>query len=89
MIVTYVTPTEKPSGFSSVEVARQIVKMTMKQHYRFSRVSGGTTTFTVYDSSSGALPYSIVIAGLPSATLPPPQAVDDNSVVLVSDATCN
>ena len=79
MIVTYATPTEKPSGFSSTDVSRQLVKVTGKQHYRFGRVSGGAVTFTTYD---GGTPYPIPITGLPAAVV-------DNSVVLVSDSNCN
>lgn len=82
MLVTYVLPTEKPNGFSVTDLARQIQKVTIKQHYRFGRVSGHTVKFTVFDSG---VPTTIDIAGLPSAT---PDVVD-NSVVLVSDATCN
>ncbi len=79
LIVTYATPTERPSGFSTTDVARQLLKVTAKQHYRFGRVSGGTVGFTTYDAGT---PATISIAGLPASVV-------DNSVVLVSDAACN
>lgn len=79
MIVTYVTPGEKPSGFSAADVSRQILKITGKQHYTYSRANGGNVNFITYDSGT---PYTVAITGLPGAVV-------DNSVVLVSDATCN
>jgi hypothetical protein len=84
MIVTYVTPTEKPSGFSAADVARQLLRVTSKQHYRFGRANGGAVGFTTYDDNPRN--PTIQITGLP--TTPSPGVVD-NSVVLVSDSTCN
>ncbi len=84
MIVTYVRPDDRPSGFSASDVARQLQKVTIKQRYRFSRASGGATQFTTYDSSTGVPPHSIPITGMPFTS----GKVVDNSVVLVSDATC-
>ena len=79
MIVTYVAPTEKPSGFTAADVARQLSKITNKQFYHFNRsVTGQTVNFTTYD---GGVANTISIGGLPAAVLP-------NSVVLVTDATC-
>lgn len=79
LLITYIGPTEKPSGYSAAVVAQQLNKITLKQHYHFNRVSGGSITFTTYDSSNPG-GNSITITGLPAV---------DNSVALVSDARCN
>lgn len=81
MIVTYVSPTKTPTpgGFPVSDIARQLRKVTMRQHYRFSRVSGGATNFTTYDDGTLIV---IPIAGLPAGVV-------NNSVALVSDSTCN
>lgn len=79
LIVTYATPDERPSGFSTTDVARQLQKVTGKLHYRFGRVSGGNVGFSTFDAG---IPYTITIGGLPATVV-------DNSVVLVSDSTCN
>lgn len=80
MIVTYVTPTEKPLGFSSYDVARQLTRVTIKQNFSYGRSTAAqTATFSTYD---GNVPSTITIGGLPAAVV-------TNSVVLVSDATCN
>jgi hypothetical protein len=79
MLVTYVLPTERPSGFSHNDVARQLTRVTMRQFYRFGRVTGGTIGFTSYDAG---VPATISIGGLPGAVV-------DSSVALVSTAVCN
>jgi hypothetical protein len=80
MIVTYVTPAEKPNGFTVADVARQLSKVTNKQLYHFNRsVAGQTVNFTTYD---GGVANTISIGDLPPAVVP-------NSVVLVTDATCS
>ncbi len=78
MIITYVLPTDKPSGFSINDLARQLTKVTMKHNYRFNRASGNAVTFVTYNDGA---PSPITISGLPVA-------VEDGSVVLVSDASC-
>lgn len=79
LLVTYVGPTEQPSGYSAAVVAQQLNKITLKQRYHFNRVSGGSINFTTFDSSNPG-GNVITITGLPAP---------DNSVALVSDARCN
>jgi len=82
LMVTYVTPNERPSGFSAADVGWQILKLTARQHYRFTRSNAQATTLTTYYGEMRIIPITWLPMPLPSPQIP------DNSVVLVSDASC-